>query len=328
MKRLATVLIGITIVVSMSNTILASENVDIYSEPEIILDGRIELNFMCKMSDRINDSIPVSNVQIELYYYNEGQYVNINDLDIFKYTNHHLVSDENGKIVITNIPCGLYQYRITSAPEGYKYNSEDVYLRVILLDLNVVEYSYLTQEVHITGGEPEIPSEIIPEKEPQKEPEITIDENKEEEEQKPIEKPVVQETVLPSKETDIKEISINTFSTEVKEVENIPEEKATPEQKVMKQINKQLKEREKMNKHDMLRAMRKYRLTDMLKVAVLDSHITHDMYKTGALPKNDKDIDKKRKYRVMYIRKNATQEYREYKNVIYSKIINSKHIKG
>ena len=327
MKRLATVLIGITIVVGMSNTIFASENVEIYSEPEIILDGRIELNFMCKMSDRVSDSIPISNVQIELYYYNEGQYENINDLDIFKYTNHHLVSDENGKIVITNIPCGLYQYRITSAPEGFKYNSENVYLRVILLDLNVVEYSYLTQDIEITGSEPEVPSEIIPEEEPPKEPEITIDENKEEE-QKPAEKPVVQETVLPSKETDIKEISINTFSTEVNKVEDIPEEKATPEQKVMKQINKQLKEREKMNKHDMLKAMRKYRLTDMLKVAVLDSHISHDMYKAVALPKNEKDIDKKRKYGAIYIRKNTTQEYREYKNSVYSKITNSKHIKG
>ena len=127
MKRWAIVLISITLCMVVGNNVYATENVDIYQEPQVQHKGRVVMNFYSTDSkEYITNSSPIENVQIELYYRYKKVMYNVKELDLFKYTNLTLISDKNGKIILSNLPYGLYQYKIISAPNN---NGRRIYYR-------------------------------------------------------------------------------------------------------------------------------------------------------------------------------------------------------
>ena len=147
MKRWAIVLISITLCMVLGNSVYATENVDIYQEPQVQHKGRVVMNFYSTDSkEYITNSSPIENVQVELYYRYKKVMYNVKELDLFQYTNLNLVSDENGKIILSNLPYGLYQYKIVSAPKGFEFDTELKTLDLNLMNETINEEVYLLKQ--------------------------------------------------------------------------------------------------------------------------------------------------------------------------------------
>ena len=134
MKRWLFAIMTITLSFSINN-IFAKEQVQIYDDPEIVNEGTVTINFLSKIRDDAEEEIDnpkVEGVQIELYYRENGQMVNIKELPQFIGKNLNLVSDANGQIILNNFPYGFYEYYIIYVPFGYKLDSE-----VRKIDLNI-----------------------------------------------------------------------------------------------------------------------------------------------------------------------------------------------
>lgn len=210
MKRWAMIFTTLIVMVFASKSIYAAENIDLQSNG-LLNDGRIVIDFMTM--DTYEKDSPVKDINVEILYLLNDEMVDIRQIDELKNTTINLVSDENGKIVLNNLPYGLYEYRIISAPEGYEYNTEFEYIEVDLLNKNVNMDVYLTRKIEMAEGSTivEEPKEEIEDKKDD------VDKNVKDEQIviSPIEKEEVKEEIIIEDNTEALKTNINTLSKEI-----------------------------------------------------------------------------------------------------------------
>ena len=176
MKRWLFAIMTITLSFSINN-IFAKEQVQIYDDPEIVNEGTVTINFLSKIRDDAEEEIDnpkVEGVQIELYYRENGQMVNIKELPQFIGKNLNLVSDANGQIILNNFPYGFYEYYIIYVPFGYKLDSEVRKIDLNILNSYINKYDFIVEDLQFAEG-----STII-EEDPIEEDPIIIEDDKEE----------------------------------------------------------------------------------------------------------------------------------------------------
>ncbi|MBQ8379988.1 MAG: hypothetical protein IJX34_04135 [Clostridia bacterium] len=288
MKRWAIVLISITLCMVLGNSVYATENVDIYQEPQVQHKGRVVMNFYSTDSkEYITNSSPIENVQVELYYRYKKVMYNVKELDLFQYTNLNLVSDENGKIILSNLPYGLYQYKIVSAPKGFEFDTELKTLDLNLMNETINEEVYLLKQIIMAEGTTEeivdIPKEEIIQNNTQIIPDIKEDEK------------VEQIVIVGKKDEEAIKKNVNNLATNLyiaSEPESVIQNTTLTEDKqVMQQVSQELTKKAKEKKVDMISEMRKTRITESIRVAVVSMDDT--MYYLKTLSDNDRqDLEK------------------------------------
>lgn len=322
MKRWAIVLISITLCMVLGNSVYATENVDIYQEPQVQHKGRVVMNFYSTDSkEYITNSSPIENVQVELYYRYKKVMYNVKELDLFQYTNLNLVSDENGKIILSNLPYGLYQYKIVSAPKGFEFDTELKTLDLNLMNETINEEVYLLKQIIMAEGTTEekeeivdIPKEEIIQNNTQIIPDIKEDEK------------VEQIVIVGKKDEEAIKKNVNNLATNLyiaSEPESVIQNTTLTEDKqVMQQVSQELTKKAKEKKVDMISEMRKTRITESIKVAVVSMDDT--MYYLKTLSDNDRqDLEKIKdcKKRVL-----DRLNDKKYKNYLVSRHIRNKKI--
>ncbi|MBO5477709.1 MAG: hypothetical protein J6A15_08165 [Clostridia bacterium] len=298
MKRWAIVLMSITLCMVLGNNVFATDDVEIYQEPQIQNKGRIVMNFYSTDSkEQITNSSPIENVQVELYYRYKKVMYNVKELDIFKYTNLKLTSDENGKIVLTNLPYGLYQYKIVSAPSGFEYDSEIKKIDLNLMNETINEDLYLVKEIIMAEGtteeeikeevKEEIKEEIVEEEKvvnSQIIPSIKEEDNK-----------IQQIIIVGKKDEEAINKTVNVMATNLytsnESTSIVQNTETTVEKEIMQKVSEVLTRRAKKKKVDTISQMRTIRITEKIKVAVLSREDT--MYYLKGL-ENNKSKDPER----------------------------------
>lgn len=291
MKRWAIVLISITLCMVLGNSVYATDNIEIYQEPQVQHKGRVVMNFYSTDSkEYITNSSPIENVQVELYYRYKKVMYNVKELDLFQYTNLNLVSDENGKIILSNLPYGLYQYKIVSAPKGFEFDTELKTLDLNLMNETINEEVYLLKQIIMAEGTTEekeeivdIPKEEIIQNNTQIIPDIKEDEK------------VEQIVIIGKKDEEAIKKNVNNLATNLyiaSEPESVIQNTTSTEDKqVMQQVSQELTKKAKEKKVDMISEMRKTRITESIRVAVVSMDDT--MYYLKTLSDNDRqDLEK------------------------------------
>lgn len=322
MKRWAIVLISITLCMVLGNSVYATDNIEIYQEPQVQHKGRVVMNFYSTDSkEYITNSSPIENVQVELYYRYKKVMYNVKELDLFQYTNLNLVSDENGKIILSNLPYGLYQYKIVSAPKGFEFDTELKTLDLNLMNETINEEVYLLKQIIMAEGTTEekeeiveIPKEEIIQNNTQIIPDIKEDEK------------VEQIVIVGKKDEEAIKKNVNNLATNLyiaSEPESVIQNTTLTEDKqVMQQVSQELTKKAKEKKVDMISEMRKTRITESIKVAVVSMDDT--MYYLKTLLNNDRqDLEKVKdcKKRVL-----DRLNDKKYKNYLVSRHIRNKKI--
>lgn len=322
MKRWAIVLISITLCMVLGNSVYATDNIEIYQEPQVKHKGRVVMNFYSTDSkEYITNSSPIENVQVELYYRYKKVMYNVKELDLFQYTNLNLVSDENGKIILSNLPYGLYQYKIVSAPKGFEFDTELKTLDLNLMNETINEEVYLLKQIIMAEGTTEekeeivdIPKEEIIQNNTQIIPDIKEDEK------------VEQIVIVGKKDEEAIKKNVNNLATNLyiaSEPESVIQNTTLTEDKqVMQQVSQELTKKAKEKKVDMISEMRKTRITESIKVAVVSMDDT--MYYLKTLSDNDRqDLEKIKdcKKRVL-----DRLNDKKYKNQLVSRHIRNKKI--
>ena len=322
MKRWAIVLISITLCMVLGNSVYATDNIEIYQEPQVQHKGRVVMNFYSTDSkEYITNSSPIENVQVELYYRYKKVMYNVKELDLFQYTNLNLVSDENGKIILSNLPYGLYQYKIVSAPKGFEFDTELKTLDLNLMNETINEEVYLLKQIIMAEGTTEekeeiveIPKEEIIQNNTQIIPDIKEDEK------------VEQIVIVGKKDEEAIKKNVNNLATNLyiaSEPESIIQNTTLTEDKqVMQQVSQELTKKAKEKKVDMISEMRKTRITESIRVAVVSMDDT--MYYLKTLLNNDRqDLEKVKdcKKRVL-----DRLNDKKYKNYLVSRHIRNKKI--
>lgn len=322
MKRWAIVLISITLCMVLGNSVYATDNIEIYQEPQVQHKGRVVMNFYSTDSkEYITNSSPIENVQVELYYRYKKVMYNVKELDLFQYTNLNLVSDENGKIILSNLPYGLYQYKIVSAPKGFEFDTELKTLDLNLMNETINEEVYLLKQIIMAEGTTEekeeiveIPKEEIIQNNTQIIPDIKEDEK------------VEQIVIVGKKDEEAIKKNVNNLATNLyiaSEPESVIQNTTLTEDKqVMQQVSQELTKKAKEKKVDMISEMRKTRITESIRVAVVSMDDT--MYYLKTLLNNDgQDLEKIKdcKKRVL-----DRLNDKKYKNYLVSRHIRNKKI--
>lgn len=322
MKRWAIVLISITLCMVLGNSVYATDNIEIYQEPQVQHKGRVVMNFYSTDSkEYITNSSPIENVQVELYYRYKKVMYNVKELDLFQYTNLNLVSDENGKIILSNLPYGLYQYKIVSAPKGFEFDTELKTLDLNLMNETINEEVYLLKQIIMAEGTTEekeeiveIPKEEIIQNNTQIIPDIKEDEK------------VEQIVIVGKKDEEAIKKNVNNLATNLyiaSEPESVIQNTTLTEDKqVMQQVSQELTKKAKEKKVDMISEMRKTRITESIRVAVVSMDDT--MYYLKTLLNNDRqDLEKVKdcKKRVL-----DRLNDKKYKNYLVSRHIRNKKI--
>lgn len=296
MKKWTTIISIILIAMLFGSFAYAEDNIDMYEQ---VNEAILVINFSA--IDTAQKNSPIENVTIELLYDNNGEWININDLEEMKDTYIDLSSDYNGTIVLNELPYGMYQYRITSAPEGYEYETDSKVVFVDILNNYLTLDEILTKKVHMAEGtvdkEEDKNDNINQEKEPI--------ENSEEIYVEPTEKnDNVQNEIAPDytyeepeKEIDEKQIvntNINIITNEV--YKNKDEEHKLDD--ISDTINERIKAKRERIKMDMIKSFRSYKFVDAIKdtIATIDNPMDTILKAMLNIPKDDdKDEEKKRK---------------------------------
>lgn len=294
MKRWTTIITSILITLLLGNFVYAEDNIDIYEQAN---EAILVINFSVMETDQINSQ--VENVTIELLYDNNGEWVNINDLEEMKDAYIDLTSDYNGTIVLNDLPYGMYQYKIISAPEGYEYETDSKVVIIDILNNYLTLDDILTKKVHMAEGtvdkeenieqeekEPvnEIPEDIYvepTEKEDNVQSEIVPDYTYEE-----VEKVI--------KEKEIVKTNINVITNEVYKSKD--DEHRLDD--ISNTINERIKAKKERMKMDMLKSFKSYKFVDAIKdaIATIDNPMDTILKAMLNVPKDDdKDEDRKRK---------------------------------
>ncbi len=270
MKRWLFALMTIALSFSINN-IFATEQLDIYDEPEYVNEGTVVINFLSKIredaEEEINNPI-VEGVEIELYYRYNGEMINVKELPQFQDKNLNLVSDSSGKITLDDFPYGFYQYYIVSVPFGYKLNTEVRTLDLNILNSTINRYDFIVEDIHLAEG-----GNVI-EEEPK------VEENEEVKLEENIEN--VQETTNENVSQVNNNININininlSINTILNDSYNKTQKEQDDDNIFNERITNNIKVTNKKIKLDILDAMKDIKINDTIKVAILDNN--KDVYK-------------------------------------------------
>lgn len=294
MKGWTIIISSVLITLLLGNFVYAEENVEIYEQ---VNEAVLVINF--SIVDTNHKNSPVENVTIELLYDNNGEWININDLEEMKDTYIDLSSDYNGAIVLNNLPYGMYEYKIMSAPDGYEFETDSKVIIVDILNNYLTVDEILTKQVHMAEGtidkenkkdENITKDEKIPNVE--NPTEIYVEEN-DSKENESISDYTYQEQEKVIEGNEIINTNINTIAKEIlKEKEN---NKLDDVSDTMNETIKAKKERRKM---DMLKSFKSYKFVDAIKdaIATIDNPMDTIIKAMSNVPKDDdNDEDKKRK---------------------------------
>lgn len=302
MRRWAMVFTSFIFIIFASKSIYATENINIQSNG-LLNDGRIVIDFMAM--DTYEENSPVKDINVELLFLVDNEMVDIRQIEELNNITINLVSDENGKIVLNNLPFGLYQYRIVSAPNGFEYNSEFEYIEVDLLNKNVHMDVYLTRKIEMAEGSTIVVEEPKEEIEDKKD---NIDENIKNEQiiLSPTDKDEVKEEIViedttEALKTNINKLSLDIYSyTENETVENkkdinvsiIKKDNDENREKIIKNTIAYVRERMRSINQQMIKKFKEYKISDSIKIAINTLDDTMNTYRKAI---TDIPSDKKNK---------------------------------
>jgi len=319
MKRWTMVITTCIIMIFARESVYGVENIDSQSN-RLLNEGRIVIDFM--VDDTYQKDSPVKDVQVELLFLLNDEMVDIREIDELKNTTINLVSDENGKIVLNNLPYGLYQYRILNAPNGFEYSKEYEYIEVDLLNKNINMGVYLTRKIEMAEG-----STIVeePKEEIEDEKDKTNDEimNEEIVISTPKNEEVIEEVVIEDNINALK-TNVNTLSLDIysytentKQVNKTANsvskvEKNNEEEKdvIMKNTINYIRNRMKSLNQQMIMKFKEYKLSETIKIAINTIDDTMNTYKEFVtdLPNDKKNKKIKRQSILMGKIKNIKKE--------------------
>lgn len=291
MKRWLFAIMTITLSFSINN-IFAKEQVQIYDDPEIVNEGTVTINFLSKIRDDAEEEIDnpkVEEVQIELYYRENGQMVNIKELPQFIGKNLNLVSDANGQIILNNFPYGFYEYYIIYVPFGYKLDSEVRKIDLNILNSYINKYDFIVEDLQFAEG-----STII-EEDPIEEDPIIIEDDKEE---VIIENNTSNESIKNDHNIDenigqsnsylnLNNTSINSI---IKDSYDNEKEDSDSNDVLNDRITNKIKPIKNNIKLDIISAMKNIKINDNIKTAILDNYRDfHKIYIISDMPPVNKN---------------------------------------
>lgn len=291
MKKWLFAIMTITLSFSINN-IFAKEQVQIYDDPEIVNEGTVTINFLSKIRDDAEEEIDnpkVEGVQIELYYRENGQMVNIKELPQFIGKNLNLVSDANGQIILNNFPYGFYEYYIIYVPFGYKLDSEVRKIDLNILNSYINKYDFIVEDLQFAEG-----STII-EEDPIEEDPIIIEDDKEE---VIIENNTSNESIKNDHNIDenigqsnsylnLNNTSINSI---IKDSYDNEKEDSDSNDVLNDRITNKIKPIKNNIKLDIISAMKNIKINDNIKTAILDNYRDfHKIYIISDMPPVNKN---------------------------------------
>lgn len=291
MKKWLFAIMTITLSFSINN-IFAKEQVQIYDDPEIVNEGTVTINFLSKIRDDADEEIDnpkVEGVQIELYYRENGQMVNIKELPQFIGKNLNLVSDANGQIILNNFPYGFYEYYIIYVPFGYKLDSEVRKIDLNILNSYINKYDFIVEDLQFAEG-----STII-EEDPIEEDPIIIEDDKEE---VIIENNTSNESIKNDHNIDenigqsnsylnLNNTSINSI---IKDSYDNEKEDSDSNDVLNDRITNKIKPIKNNIKLDIISAMKNIKINDNIKTAILDNYRDfHKIYIISDMPPVNKN---------------------------------------
>ena len=289
MKRWLFAIMTITLSFSINN-IFAKEQVQIYDDPEIVNEGTVTINFLSKIRDDAEEEIDnpkVEGVQIELYYRENGQMVNIKELPQFIGKNLNLVSDANGQIILNNFPYGFYEYYIIYVPFGYKLDSEVRKIDLNILNSYINKYDFIVEDLQFAEG-----STII-EEDPIEEDPIIIEDDKEE---VIIENNTSNESInndhnieenIGQSNNYLNNTSINSI---IKDSYDNEKEDSDSNDALNDRITNKIKPVKNNIKLDIISAMKNIKINDNIKTAILDNYRDfHKIYIISDMPPVNKN---------------------------------------
>ena len=291
MKKWLFAIMTITLSFSINN-IFAKEQVQIYDDPEIVNEGTVTINFLSKIRDDAEEEIDnpkVEGVQIELYYRENGQMVNIKELPQFIGKNLNLVSDANGQIILNNFPYGFYEYYIIYVPFGYKLDSEVRKIDLNVLNSYINKYDFIVEDLQFAEG-----STII-EEDPIEEDPIIIEDDKEE---VIIENNTSNESIKNDHNIDenigqsnsylnLNNTSINSI---IKDSYDNEKEDSDSNDVLNDRITNKIKPIKNNIKLDIISAMKNIKINDNIKTAILDNYRDfHKIYIISDMPPVNKN---------------------------------------
>ena len=291
MKRWLFAIMTITLSFSINN-IFAKEQVQIYDDPEIVNEGTVTINFLSKIRDDAEEEIDnpkVEGVQIELYYRENGQMVNIKELPQFIGKNLNLVSDANGQIILNNFPYGFYEYYIIYVPFGYKLDSEVRKIDLNILNSYINKYDFIVEDLQFAEG-----STIIEEDPIEEDPIITEDDEKE----VIIEDNTSNESIKNDHNIDenigqsnsylnLNNTSINSI---IKDSYDNEKEDSDSNDVLNDRITNKIKPIKNNIKLDIISAMKNIKINDNIKTAILDNYRDfHKIYIISDMPPVNKN---------------------------------------
>ena len=289
MKKWLFAIMTITLSFSINN-IFAKEQIQIYDDPEIVNEGTVTINFLSKIRDDADEEIDnpkVEGVQIELYYRENGQMVNIKELPQFIEKNLNLVSDANGQIILNNFPYGFYEYYIIYVPFGYKLNSEVRKIDLNILNSYINKYDFIVEDLQFAEG-----STIIEEDPIEEDPIITEDDEKE----VIIEDNTSNESINNDHNIDenigqsnnyLNNTSINSI---IKDSYDNEKEDNDSNDVLNDRITNKIKPVKNNIKLDIISAMKNIKINDNIKTAILDNYRDfHKIYIISDMPPVNKN---------------------------------------
>lgn len=291
MKKWTIILIVMLTVLNFGSFVLADE---IDENTEVLAnDGRVIMNFIDE------NYSPVVGASVRINLSTDNGMIDIRELGLN--TVIVLESDQNGIVVINNLPYGFYEYYVDYVPLGYEclYTASNFFVSPAE-DVAYVNVMF-KEDVAMVAAPIE---------------EVVKEEMEEEEEKEEVVVPVQEEIITPIPRTEASVITtqVNTFTTKIYNVDDTTgtiekkeEMNNTPvliaqveeDEQEIAVINKTIaKARERMlqPQEDMIEQFRKYRLIDCIrdKINQVDTHVQDFMKMIADLPdKKDKKLRSK-----------------------------------
>lgn len=291
MKKWTIILIVMLTVLNFGSFVLADE---IDENTEVLAnDGRVIMNFIDE------NYSPVVGASVHINLSTDNGMIDIRELGLN--TVIVLESDQNGIVVINNLPYGFYEYYVDYVPLGYEclYTASNFFVSPAE-DVAYVNVMF-KEDVAMVAAPIE---------------EVVKEEMEEEEEKEEVVVPVQEEIITPIPRTEASVITtqVNTFTTKIYNVDDTTgtiekkeEMNNTPvliaqveeDEQEIAVINKTIaKARERMlqPQEDMIEQFRKYRLIDCIrdKINQVDTHVQDFMKMIADLPdKKDKKLKSK-----------------------------------
>lgn len=294
MKKWTIVLTSMLMTLMLGSLVYAQDDVDIYDKTN---EGILVVTFSTMDINQKNS--PVENVTIELLYDNGGEWINIYDLEDMKDSYIDLSSDYNGTIVLNNLPYGMYQYKIISAPDGYEYDTDSKIAIVDILNNYLTLEEILTKKIDMAEGtvdKEDKKDDIVIEEPVIETPIETIPEPVEEVEY--IKSEIVADYTYEENEKveDKKEIKNTNTITITKEIFEEKEKKNELDD-VSDTMNEALKNRKEKIKRDMLKSFRAYKFVDAIKdaIATIENPMDTILKAISNIPKDDDNTDEEKK---------------------------------